>query len=167
VVRKEQAAGVVALLHGQPRDRRLARAAWQARRATVDVGAGGRFEVIAAFDLEDDLRVARERPRPESIQGLCRRPAFAEKKGHHGRAFAPSPFQGEGWGEGAMPANQRLGSFVSHEAESLSTMPALHAKTPSLVVTNARHSPSYGCAFRLDRGRCDAPLKHVRKTLSL
>jgi len=39
-------------------------------------------------------------------------------------------------------------------------MPALHATTPLLVVANARHSPSYGCALRLDQ-RCDgAPFGH-------
>jgi hypothetical protein len=39
-------------------------------------------------------------------------------------------------------------------------MPALHAKPPLLVVVNARHSPSYGCALRLDRGRFGAPFGH-------
>jgi hypothetical protein len=46
-------------------------------------------------------------------------------------------------------------------------MPALHAKTPLLVVANARHSPSYGGAFRLDPWRFDAPFGHGQKTLSL
>ena len=36
-------------------------------------------------------------------------------------------------------------------------MPALHANTPLLVVTNARHSLSYGCALRLDPRRICAP----------
>jgi hypothetical protein len=46
-------------------------------------------------------------------------------------------------------------------------MPALHAKTPLLVVANARHSPRYGCALRLDQRRFDAPCGHGQKTLSL
>jgi hypothetical protein len=46
-------------------------------------------------------------------------------------------------------------------------MPALHAKTPLLVVANARHSPRYGCALRLDQQRFDAPFGHGQKTLSL
>ncbi|MCU4120753.1 hypothetical protein [Variovorax sp. N23] len=46
-------------------------------------------------------------------------------------------------------------------------MLALHAKTPRLVVANARHSPSYGCALRLDPARFDAPFEHGQKTLSL
>ncbi len=67
-------------------------------------------------------------------------------------------------------------------------MPAHHSKTRPLVVANARHSPSYGCALRqgqealafarhkqssglfvsglsLDRTRFGAPLGHARKTL--
>ena len=46
-------------------------------------------------------------------------------------------------------------------------MPALHVKTPLLVVANARHSPSYGCALRLDPLRFDVPFEHWQKTLSL
>ena len=74
-------------------------------------------------------------------------------------------------------------------------MPALHAKTPPLVVANARHCPSYGCALRLQRAgqpeadllravqwragaigaaalsldwvRFDALLGHAQKTLNL
>jgi hypothetical protein len=46
-------------------------------------------------------------------------------------------------------------------------MPAHHAKTRLLVVANARHSPSYGCALRLDQARFGALLEHVRKTLRL
>ena len=53
------------------------------------------------------------------------------------------------------------------EAESLSIMPAHHAKRRPLVVANARHSPSYGCALRLDRTPFGALLGHARKTLSL
>ena len=53
------------------------------------------------------------------------------------------------------------------EGESLSSMLTLHARTPPLVVANARHSPSYVCALRLDRGPSDAPFGHGRKTLSL
>ena len=81
------------------------------------------------------------------------------------------------------------------EAESLSSMPALHAKTPRLIVANARHSSSYGCALplqgagrpeadllravqwrtgalgaaalSLDPVRFDAPFGHGRKSLSL
>jgi len=59
-------------------------------------------------------------------------------------------------------------------------MPAHHAKTRLLVVANARlslskatvhpvegHSPSYGCALRLDQARFGALLGHARKTLRL
>lgn len=46
-------------------------------------------------------------------------------------------------------------------------MPALLAKTPLLVVANARHSQSYGCALRLDQGRFGAPFGHGRKPLNL
>jgi hypothetical protein len=46
-------------------------------------------------------------------------------------------------------------------------MPALHAKTPRLVVANARHGPSHGCALRLDPVRSDAPFVHGQKILSL
>jgi len=46
-------------------------------------------------------------------------------------------------------------------------MPAMHAKTPLLIVANARHSPSYGCALRLDQLRFDAPFGHWQKTPSL
>ena len=46
-------------------------------------------------------------------------------------------------------------------------MPTHHAKRRPLVVANARHSPSYGCALRLDRMLFDALLGHARKTLSL
>jgi hypothetical protein len=42
-------------------------------------------------------------------------------------------------------------------------MPAHHPKTPLLVVANARHSPSYGCALRLDPVRFVALLGHARK----
>jgi len=41
------------------------------------------------------------------------------------------------------------------------------AKRRPLVVANARHSPSCGCALRLDRTPFDALLGHARKTLSL
>eukprot|EP01035_Chromulina_nebulosa_P041714 gene41714-56474_t len=40
-------------------------------------------------------------------------------------------------------------------------MPALHAKTPLLVVANARHSPSYGCALRLVRPGFRSLLGHA------
>jgi hypothetical protein len=46
-------------------------------------------------------------------------------------------------------------------------MPAHHPKTFLLVVANARHSPSYGCALRLDPERFGALLGHARKTLRL
>jgi hypothetical protein len=46
-------------------------------------------------------------------------------------------------------------------------MPAHHAKTRLLVVANARHSLSYGCALRLDQARLGALLGHDRKTLRL
>src|SRR2546430_4645164 len=39
-------------------------------------------------------------------------------------------------------------------------MPAHHAKSHPLVVANARHSPSYGCALRLDR----APFEDRKST---
>ncbi|WP_225782190.1 hypothetical protein [Xenophilus sp. Marseille-Q4582] len=42
-----------------------------------------------------------------------------------------------------------------------SDMPAHPAKTPALFVANARHSPSYGCALRLDCERFDALLGHA------
>ena len=45
--------------------------------------------------------------------------------------------------------------------------PHLRAKTPLLVVANARHSPSYGCALRLDQLRFDAPFGLGQKTLGL
>jgi len=38
-------------------------------------------------------------------------------------------------------------------------MLALHAKTHRLVVANARHGLSYGCALRLDAARFDAPFE--------
>jgi hypothetical protein len=54
-------------------------------------------------------------------------------------------------------------------------MPALHAKTPLPVAANARHRPQgvmqvipcYGCAFRIDPWRFDAPLGRGQKTLNL
>jgi hypothetical protein len=46
-------------------------------------------------------------------------------------------------------------------------MPAHHAKKHLLVVANARHSPSYGCALRRDQTLFDALLGHAQKTLSL
>ncbi|WP_343735091.1 hypothetical protein [Acidovorax sp.] len=46
-------------------------------------------------------------------------------------------------------------------------MPALHAKTPLLIVANARHSPRYGCALRLDQWCFVAPFGLGQKTLSL
>src|SRR5687768_15785518 len=46
-------------------------------------------------------------------------------------------------------------------------MPAHHAKEHPLVVANARHSPGYGCALRLDRAPFGALLGHDRKTLRL
>lgn len=53
------------------------------------------------------------------------------------------------------------------EAESPSIMPTHHAIRHPLVVTNARHNPSHGCASRLDRTPSAALLGHARKTLSL
>ena len=41
-------------------------------------------------------------------------------------------------------------------------MPAHHPKTQPFVVANARHSPGYGCALRLDRARFGALLGHAR-----
>ncbi len=46
------------------------------------------------------------------------------------------------------------------EAESSSSMPALHARTPTLVVASGSHSPSFGCALRLDRRRFGASFGH-------
>jgi hypothetical protein len=46
-------------------------------------------------------------------------------------------------------------------------MPAHHAKSPLLVVANARHSTSYGCALCLDPAPFDVLLGHARNTLSL
>jgi len=46
-------------------------------------------------------------------------------------------------------------------------MPALHAKTPLLVVANARHGSGHGCALRLDQRRFDALFGQAQKTLSL
>ena len=46
-------------------------------------------------------------------------------------------------------------------------MPAHHAISRLLVVANARHSPSYGCALRLDQPPSGALLGHARNTLSL
>jgi len=41
------------------------------------------------------------------------------------------------------------------------TMPAHPAQATPLVVANARRSPSYGCALRLDWGRLDSLLGHA------
>ncbi|HRB09721.1 MAG TPA: hypothetical protein PLH47_06060, partial [Ottowia sp.] len=46
-------------------------------------------------------------------------------------------------------------------------MPASHAKTPLLVVANARHGSTHGSALRLDQWRFAAPFRHEQKTLSL
>jgi hypothetical protein len=46
-------------------------------------------------------------------------------------------------------------------------MPAHHAQTHLLVVANARHSPGYDCALRLDQARFGALLVPARKTLNL
>jgi len=40
-------------------------------------------------------------------------------------------------------------------------MTAHPAQTPPFVVANARRSPSYGCALRLDWGRLDGLLGHA------
>ncbi|HRL98342.1 MAG TPA: hypothetical protein PLE22_02730 [Acidovorax sp.] len=45
--------------------------------------------------------------------------------------------------------------------------PAMHAKTLRLVVANARHSPRYGRALRLDPKRFRTPFGLGQKTLSL
>jgi rubrerythrin len=58
-----------------------------------------------------------------------------------------------------------LDALVDSEPESFSGVPAHHAKRPPLVVANARHSPSYGCALRLDRQPFGALLGHAQKTL--
>ena len=54
----------------------------------------------------------------------------------------------------------KIARFTEREVESLLSMPALHAKTPRLVVAHARHSPRYGCAMRLDPDCFDAPFGH-------
>jgi hypothetical protein len=46
-------------------------------------------------------------------------------------------------------------------------MSAHHPKTPLLVVANARHSPSYRCALRLDQVRFGALLGRDQKTFGL
>jgi hypothetical protein len=46
-------------------------------------------------------------------------------------------------------------------------MPAHHVKKRPLVVANARHSPSYVCALRLEQALFDALLGHAQKTFSL
>jgi len=51
--------------------------------------------------------------------------------------------------------------------ESISIVPAHRAKKPLLVVANARHSTSYGCALRLDQAPFDVLLVHAWNTLSL
>ncbi len=45
-------------------------------------------------------------------------------------------------------------------------MPAWHAKTPPIVIANTRHSPSYGCVFRLNGACFDAPLGHEQFPLT-
>ena len=40
-------------------------------------------------------------------------------------------------------------------------MPALAAKTTPLFVANARRSPRYVCALRVDWRRFDDPLEHA------
>jgi hypothetical protein len=65
------------------------------------------------------------------------------------------------------PQGRRPADHPGQEAESLSIMPAHHAIRRPLVVANARHSPGYGCALRLDRPPSGALLGHARKTLSL
>ena len=64
-------------------------------------------------------------------------------------------------------ARQAPSRQKGREPERLSFMPAHHAKVPPLVVANARHSPGYGCALRLDRAPFDALFGHARKTLRL
>ena len=83
---------------------------------------------------------------------------------HRGQAFAC------GAGPGRSPAGKPgrpVRGLAALKAESLSIMPTHHAKRRPLVVANARHSPSYGCALRLDRTPFDALLGHARKILSL
>jgi hypothetical protein len=46
-------------------------------------------------------------------------------------------------------------------------MPAHHAKRRLLVVANARNSPGYCCALRLDQTPFGALLGHDQKTLKL
>jgi hypothetical protein len=46
-------------------------------------------------------------------------------------------------------------------------MPAHHAKKHLLLVANARHSPSDGCALHPDQALFGALLGHAQKTLSL
>jgi hypothetical protein len=66
---------------------------------------------------------------------------------------------------------------MGERLRSLSIMPAHHARRRPLVVANARHSPSYGCAKAkrsagyaccgLDRTPSGALLGHARKALRL
>lgn len=55
----------------------------------------------------------------------------------------------------------------SERPASLPFMPAHHTQARPLVVANARQSPGYGCALRLDRPRVGALLGQARKTLRL
>jgi hypothetical protein len=52
-------------------------------------------------------------------------------------------------------------AFSPEEGVNESAMPAHHARTPPLCVANARHSPRYGCALRLDWARSGALLGHA------
>ncbi len=70
---------------------------------------------------------------------------------------------------------------MSHPASHLASHPALVSnpewvdqlatisglRDRDLLDLNARHSPSYGCALRLDRTSFDTLLGHARKTLSV
>jgi len=53
------------------------------------------------------------------------------------------------------------------EGERQSDMPAVTAQSAPLVVTNARSSPSYGCALRLDWSASGSPLGHAGLPLTL
>jgi hypothetical protein len=70
---------------------------------------------------------------------------------------------------------------MNHPASHLASHPALVSnpewvdqlatisglRDRDLLDVNARHSPSYGCALRLENRPFDALLGHARKTLSV
>jgi len=51
--------------------------------------------------------------------------------------------------------------FDHKQRQKTHTMTAWRAKTPPLVVANARHGPSHGCVLRLDPPRFPGLLGHA------